>query len=185
MVIAICGGNDQERSKYYKEIVDISKEIELNIDVQVYLDENQLFFEYDRRENIPDIIYLDIEQPERNSINLAFKLRSMGYDGEIIFLMKSSAYWSEAFDLHAFHYLLKDTCTTEKFKAVLKDAAQMVRNKNEDHIFFNNCGTTLAVKVKEIYYFEVSGRIVTVFYSEGKFDFYSTLSKVEEQVIQA
>lgn len=183
MIIAICDDDIQERERYYKKISEISREANLNIEVQNYSDGQQLLFEMDKKDNIPDIIYLDIFMPVIDGIELANKLRAQGYDGEIIFLTRSDEYWSNAFDVHAYHYLVKDDCSDEKFKEVLQSAIRNVWEKNEDYVLFNNCGTSLAVKVKEIYYFEVTGRIVSVVYQDGRFEFYSTLSKLEEQLL--
>ncbi len=183
MIIAICDDDVQDRKKYYKKISVISKEMNLNIDIQSYSNGNQLLFELDEKENLPDILYLDILMPNIDGLRLAEQLRSIGFDGEIIFLTLSDQYWSNAFDIHAYHYLLKENCSDNKFKEVFQNAVQAVLEKNEDYLFLNSCGTSLAIKIKDIYYFEVIGRIVSVYYLNGKFEFYSALSKLEEQLI--
>lgn len=184
MIIAICDDNVQERKIYYEKISAISKEMNLNIDIQSYSSGSQLILETEKKENLPDILYLDIFMPNIDGLRLAEQLRSIGFEGEIIFLTLSDQYWSDAFDIHAYHYLVKENCSDNKFKEVFQNAVQAVSEKNEDYLFLNSCGTSLAIKIKDIYYFEVIGRIVSVYYLNGKFEFYSALSKLEEQLIR-
>lgn len=182
MIIAICDDDDKNREYYHNKLSKILKSTELDIKIQTYSDGRQLLFEFDKNENIPDIIFLDIYMPKIDGIEVANKLRLMRFDGEIIFLTKSDSYWQNAFDVHAYHYIVKDNCPDEKFNSIVDNVIKSVIDKNEDYILFNSCGKNLSIKIKDILYFEVTKRIVNVVYLEGTFEFYSTLSKLEEQL---
>lgn len=54
-----------------------------------------------------DLIFLDIEMPQTNGMELAAKLRELQYDGEVIFLTGYTDYMQDAFKVRAFRYLQK------------------------------------------------------------------------------
>lgn len=54
-----------------------------------------------------DLIFLDIEMPQTNGMELAAKLRELQYDGEVIFLTSYTDYMQDAFKVRAFRYLQK------------------------------------------------------------------------------
>ena len=182
VIIAVCDDNETERYEYSEKITNVLKKEFPNVDMQTYSNGKQMLFEFDSRENIPDIIFLDILMPEMGGIEVANRLRAKGFDGEIIFLTQSEDYWQHAFDVHAYHYILKNDCTEEKFEKILSNAVKSVLEKNEDCILFSSYGETLSIRLRDIYYFEVRGRIIVVFYAGGSFEFYSSLSKLEEQL---
>lgn len=57
----------------------------------------------------PDVVFLDIEMPGMNGIELATKLLNIYKDIEIIFVTAYNQYAIDAFRLNAVHYLLKPT----------------------------------------------------------------------------
>ncbi len=184
MIIAICDDNKAEINKYCNKITNILKNDFTNIIIQTYTSGKQMLFEFDSKEKIPDILFLDIFMPDMSGVEVANQLRTKNFNGEIIFLTQSEDYWQPAFDVHAYHYILKNDCSEEKFGEILQDAVKTVLEKNEDYILFSSYGETLSIRLRDIYYFEVRGRIIVVFYSEGSFEFYSSLSKLEEQLSQ-
>ncbi len=184
MIIAVCDDNETEINKYCDKITNILKNDFTNINIQRYTSGKQMLFEFDSKENIPDILFLDIFMPDISGVEVANQLRVKGFDGEIIFLTRSENYWQPAFDVHAYHYIIKNDCSEEKFAIILRNAVKTVLEKNEDCILFSSYGETLSIRLRDIYYFEVRGRIIVVYYSEGSFEFYSTLSRLEEQLSQ-
>lgn len=54
-----------------------------------------------------DLCFLDILMPNMTGIELASRLRYMGYNGDIVFLTTSNEYAAESYRVDAFSYLLK------------------------------------------------------------------------------
>ena len=54
-----------------------------------------------------DVCFLDIIMPEMSGVELAKKLRSLGYGGEIVFLTSSNDFARESYQVKAFDYLIK------------------------------------------------------------------------------
>lgn len=55
----------------------------------------------------PDVIFLDIEMPEMNGLQLGERLRKMNLELEIVFVTAYRQYALDAFDVDAIDYLLK------------------------------------------------------------------------------
>lgn len=58
-------------------------------------------------EQQPDVIFLDVDMPEVNGLELAEKVNTEGYRGEIIFVTAHRQYAIDAFGVNAIDYLLK------------------------------------------------------------------------------
>ena len=66
----------------------------------------------------PDVVFLDIEMPELNGIELAKKITGFAPDTQIIFITAYEQYAIKAFEVSAVHYLLKPITPDELDEAV-------------------------------------------------------------------
>ena len=87
-------------------------------------------------EKIPDILFLDIQMPGKNGMQTARELRRKNQDMILIFVTALSEYVYEAFDVNAFHYLVKPF-EDEKLGEVLDKALQQY-NKQEKTVAHRN-----------------------------------------------
>jgi two-component system, LytTR family, response regulator len=74
----------------------------------------------------PDVVFLDIEMPGMNGIELGINLINMCNDLEIVFVTAYNEYAIEAFKLNAIHYLLKPAD-----EADIRVALERVREKKQ------------------------------------------------------
>jgi len=72
-------------------------------------------------ESVPDVLFLDIQMPGKNGMQTARELRQKKRDIILIFVTALSEYVYEAFDVNAFHYLVKPF-DDEKLYEVLDNA---------------------------------------------------------------
>ncbi len=68
----------------------------------------------------PDVLFLDIEMPELNGLELAERAHAKGYDGEIVFITAYNQYAIEAFTVNALDYLLKPVLEKDLERTVLR-----------------------------------------------------------------
>ena len=127
-----------------------------------------------------DILLLDIRMPERDGIEVANELRKRGYRGEIIFLTVSKEHAFEAFDVDAYHYLVKDEVNRDKVESVFLEAYKEVTERERRYITLSRGGDLRNIAIDSIYYFAMKNRIMTVYYDDEEFSFYSTMDKIEE-----
>ena len=81
-------------------------------------------------EEAPDILFLDIQMPGKSGMEIAEELRKRQCDVILIFVTALSEYVYEAFDVGAFHYLVKPF-SDDKLKEVLDKALRQYERQQE------------------------------------------------------
>ncbi|MGL4607646.1 MAG: LytR/AlgR family response regulator transcription factor [Eubacteriaceae bacterium] len=184
MNIVICDDEKSQQKKYKEIIQTIGKKKNIPLEIICFDSGKQLCFEAEDLIHWVEVVYLDINMPEIDGIETAKKLRSMGYLGEIIFLTVANHRILEAFDVEAMHYIIKETTSLKKFAEIFLKALKRAEERKQEVAIFSCAGETKTIPLKEIHYFEVNKHIITVYYGQEKFEFYSTLAKLEEMLFE-
>jgi len=71
-------------------------------------------------EHKPDVIFLDVEMPEKNGFELVKMLHKTNYKPEIVFVTAYNSYAIEAFKHAAFNYLLKPIDTEDLHQTIIR-----------------------------------------------------------------
>lgn len=158
-----------------------------------------------------DLLFLDIQMPGRNGMEIARILRGQRRDILIIFVTALSEYVYEAFDVDALHYLVKPF-TDEKLRQVLDkaiqqyeqraDTAQLHRQTLAIHaanagvtgentkadelkqpraILVKRGGLSTKVLLSDLLYAEVFNRKVILHTVNGDIEYYGRLTDLSEQ----
>lgn len=132
-----------------------------------------------------DILFLDIQMYGRNGMETARELRKIDKRTIIIFVTAAEEYVFQAFDVGAFHYIVKPI-DDEKFTEVLCRAVEELEGKNlydkphdEKHLLINNGGVHMKVKIDDIIYAEVFNRKVVIHKMEETIEYYGKMSDLE------
>lgn len=131
-----------------------------------------------------DIIFLDIQMENMNGIQAAKELRKKEEDSIIIFITALKEYVFDAFDVSAFHYILKPI-EADKINEVLKRALEKIRRRDSDkkrQIFIKTRYMNRTLNVDEILYMENQKRKVIIYTEKEKIEFYAVMSELKEQV---
>ncbi len=81
----------------------------------------------------PQLVFLDIDMGEMSGIELGEKIKALYEDIIIVYITAYEKYALEAFQVRAFHYLLKPL-TEEKFNHVLAEAVRLIKNDSESKL---------------------------------------------------
>ncbi|WP_313154209.1 LytR/AlgR family response regulator transcription factor [Lacrimispora sp.] len=186
LTIFMCDDDPEARAQYARLIKKVAKKNKVEITISYFNSGEELLFYLADSPNQADIIYLDILMNNLNGLDTAKKLRELECNSEIIFLTTSEDYVFDAYDISPIHYLMKSNITTAKFEEVFIRATTLA-SKKENDMFLCESGKNNIRKVipfKEISFFEIWKRIVTVHYNGGEsFDFYSTMEQLENQLL--
>lgn len=139
-------------------------------------------------ERLPDILFLDIQMPGRNGMEIAEELRKQHKDTILIFVTALSEYVYEAFDVGAFHYLVKPF-SDDKLKEILVKALQQYERQQEitalpqtpAAILVKRGGISTRVLLADIVYAEVFNRKVMLHTTGGDIEYYGKLTDLSEQ----
>lgn len=135
-------------------------------------------------ENIPDILFLDIQMPGKNGMQTARELRRKNENMILIFVTALSEYVYDAFDVNAFHYLVKPF-EEEKLYQVLDRALRQQTKTGEQTppraILVKQGGLSTRVLLSDIVYAEVFNRKVMLHTITGDIEYYGKLTDLSEQ----
>lgn len=182
MKIAVCDDEREIREEIAEKIGRFLPEAEIT------LFESAEHFLTEKEAGMPDILFLDIKMNGMSGMELAAKLRGRGEDVTIIFLTALEEYVYRAFDVGAFHYLLKPI-DSAKFYEVLEKASAGRRyaaeskkagsGAEEAGLIIKNKARTQKVYLSEILYLEIFNRKVTLHKMQEQIEFYGRLSELE------
>ncbi len=136
----------------------------------------------------PDIIFLDINMPEKDGFELLQALDNLPL---VVFTTAYDQYAVKAFEHHAFDYLLKPISqkrfdqTIDKVLPLLTSRQTDKHNKklNEDNqIFIKEGDDCWMVSLQQITMFEIMGNYTRVFFDDNKPLIYKSLNQVESNL---
>ncbi len=133
-----------------------------------------------------DILFLDIQMEPTDGMEAARKLRAAGNNMTIIFVTAIEEYVFQAFDVGAFHYLVKPL-EGEKFFEVLRRAVterkeiNVKKMEEKASIMIKKGSLTQKIYLCEILYAEVYNRKILLHTMEGDVEYYGRLADLEKQ----
>ncbi len=185
MKIAICDDEKGVRELLKRKVRTICPDAEITL----YQTGEELL---DAGDQI-DILFLDIQMPGKDGMETARKFREKYQKTILIFVTALEEYVFDAFDVKAFHYLVKPF-SDEKFYTVLQRAVGQYREQSlsgrqypkeeERSMIIKAGGVSSRVFIKDIIYAEVFNRKIVLHTTKGEIEYYGKLSSLEEQLGQ-
>ncbi len=178
MRIAVCDDDRAIREELFRLI---QKQVP-EVDIMEYQSGEELI---NTRGNF-DIYFLDIEMGEVSGMDIARSIREQEENGRqrsiIIFVTGYREYMEAAFDVNAFHYLIKPV-DTEKFSEVFKRAwkeAAVFYEQEKKYIIVKSSGTQQKILLKNIYYIESGNKKVIFHTTNGTLEVYGKMEELEK-----
>lgn len=131
-----------------------------------------------------DVVFLDIRLKGQNGIETAKSLRQRWEDTILIFLTGVKDYVFQAFDVAAFHYLLKPV-EKEKFEEVLERALRKAGKRSggeTDFFLIKTRNRTLPLQKSSILYVESRGKKAEIHTVRETIELYASLNGMEAEL---
>lgn len=125
-----------------------------------------------------DILLLDIEMEPLNGLEAAERLRRRGDDGKLIFITSHPQYAIAAYDVQAYHYLLKPV-NEKKLEALLLTLCSVLERERQQAISVRQGTKVQRVPLNRVLYLEVLDRKVYLHTMEETIPFYGKLEELE------
>ena len=179
MNIAVCDDDLGFATQMEEWIADcLGKEQADHSDV--YLSGEELL-QVIEKENKPYQLYLlDIEMGGITGMELAYEIRKRDATALIIFLTSHAEKMPEAFEVNAFHYLVKPVAE-EKCRQVLRRAASWL-DRDKSFFRFQSGRKEYMVECADILYLESRGRKILVRTDRELQEYYGTLKDALESL---
>lgn len=128
-----------------------------------------------------DIFFLDILMEGLDGMETARRLREKSPGSLLIFLSSSRDYVWDAYDVEAFHYLLKPI-DRDKLQQVLQRAVRKAGPRLQEFLLVGSERQKEKLFLSDICYFEIQGRIVDAHGSNGVFSYYGQIGALEKSL---
>lgn len=180
MKIAVCDDEKRTRASFIKKIHRLYPDAVLT----AFGSGDELLASGAR----PDILLLDIGMPGKNGMETAREFRRRNRRSVLIFVTAFRDYVFQAFDVEAFHYLVKPF-TEEKLEKVLKSAVarltqqeRLERSRREaKSLMITAGGAHVAVCLADIIYAEVFNRKIIIHTVDSDIEYYGKMKELAAQ----
>ncbi|MBQ6975690.1 MAG: response regulator transcription factor [Selenomonadaceae bacterium] len=176
MKIAICDDN----LKICAEISSLIRSQISDAEIFIFYSKNDLL---QAEENF-SIFFLDIKAVDGIEIAKIIRRRQEIFctpKSILIFVTGYENFMSDAFDVHAFHYLLKPI-DTEKFSKILSQAVTEIKNfetQAEKFLLIKIGGAAKKIFLRDIFYIESQNKKIAIHTTENIFEVYGKMDAYE------
>lgn len=125
-----------------------------------------------------DIVFLDIAMKPIGGLELARRLRARGDISRLVFITAHSQYAIDAYDVQAYHYLIKPV-DLKKLEAVILGLCTLLKGEYEHALAIRQGTTVRRIPFEQILYLEAMNRKVYLHKKEESFSFYGKLDELE------
>ncbi len=138
----------------------------------------------------PDLIFLDIQMPKLNGIDVARRILDSNHKPYIVFVTAYEEYAIDAFEVNAMDYILKPI-TEERLEKGMEKVLDKVeksgkveikRHEISNKICAYANGKLIPIDLKEIIYATVEDKNTVIFSTKGKYEVNYTLGELSERL---
>lgn len=149
--IACCDDETQNKEIIEKYVRQLEIQVDEEFVFDFYVSGAVLLEKMEREKDFYDVIFLDMEMPEINGIELAKKIRNIASKDVIIsFLTSYPQYMQQSFGVQAFQYLLKPL-SYEEFKTEILRTIDFIKKDDQSLLFVNkDNGEEVVIRLKNI-----------------------------------
>lgn len=168
--------------------LELKEILKKHIEIEIIAEAENVMkaFEIIQKEN-PDLLFLDINMPEKNGFEL---LEMLDVVPTVIFTTAYDEYAIKSFEYNAFDYLLKPINPDRFAKSIAKLLPVFKAKKEKDsvqldldsQIFIKENEKCWLVKLKDIVLFEVVGNYTRVYFEDLKPMIYKSLNQIESKL---
>ncbi len=181
MRIAVCDDSLFDRKLVTDLLCEYFTKKPVSHEIVQYANGRDILLDYEEDDWF-DVVFLDIYMSGLLGIDVARKLRRMGYDGHIVFLSASSEYAVDSYDVEATAYLLKPH-GYEKLAQVMD---KITRGKNVNVYQVQQYSKIVRIPYHEILYVESSNSKCILHRAGGQtYTVYKRLADIEQELKDA
>lgn len=150
---AICDDDEKENSIIKSYLHSLELEQDMDFEISVFTNGNTLLSQY-RKADAFHILFLDVEMPEINGLEVARQIRNLpDKQVKIVFISNYPEYMQDSFNVQAFHYLAKPL-QYDTFKQLMYRIIKDYRDSHISKLLIQEDGIEELVYLDDILYIE-------------------------------
>lgn len=159
--IAVCEDNKKDLA----HLRQMLNRIEIPCDITEYETAESLLADLEIRGNTFDLFLLDIYLPGMTGVEAARRIRARKKTALLVFLSTSEDFYREAFDLYAFHYLIKPI-RKDLLSEVMQKAVNII-NRPVETLRISFSGQDTILRQADIAYVSSSNHVLLFHMQDG------------------
>ena len=180
MRIALCEDDSVQADMFVRLLDKTADKLGIKAETDVYNCAEDMKEELSD-EDIPyDVYFLDIELGNDNGVELARYIKGYDINSVIIFTTSHTDYMAEAFDVHAFNYIVKPV-TMQKVDKIVTQLEEVI-NSRDDKLIFRCNRELVSTYYDDIVYMESSKRIINLITTNMEYQFYGKINDVYNEL---
>ena len=128
-----------------------------------------------------DLIFMDIEMPHMNGIDVAKKLRRKDEKVALIFVTNMVQYAIKGYEVDAIDYVLKPL-KYARLQALMKKTLRIIDKTNEAQLVLKTTGGVRKLYYSSIIYIEICDHLLIYHTDQGDIETWGTISGAEENL---
>lgn len=123
------------------------------------------------KKQVPDLIFLDVDMPGMNGLQVASELNSLSMPPAVVFITAYPEYALDALQLSAAGYLVKPF-SEQSLQKLLKQVGRLnkvhFKKKQTTKISYQLAGSYKSVEIQDVYYFYTQEKYTTMVFEGGE-----------------
>lgn len=165
IMVGICDDNIETAEELAQNVKEIACGNQVSVEIEVFGDGRDLA-DYVEHGSHFDLILLDIEMKYVNGLEAAKRIRKVDKNALLIYVTNYAGYSIEAYSVRPYQFLLKPVAEDKLRKYVSEALAEILNN--DLYFRYSANKENNKILVKEIVYFESSGRSIFIHTVKGE-----------------
>lgn len=177
--IAVCEDNNEDMANLRSALNEIKTPCAFS--VSEYKSAEELISDIENKHKHFDIFFLDIYLKGINGVDAARQIRTKNENALLIFVSSSEEFYREAFDVYAFHYLIKPVDFID-FAEVFERAVKTVDRRKDEFLTITYRGKNYTLRYSDISYISSMNHYLKYHMRDG--GEYKSYGKLDEIALQ-
>lgn len=174
--IAIVEDDSADRDRLVECLNQYAQEKSITMVLELFTDGEQ-FLKENRRYSL---VFMDIEMPGRNGIEIARNMRSHNREEVLILVTNMVQYAIYGYEVKAVDYIMKPVAY-EQLALKMPEYLSMIRRRQRILTIKNREGLS-RIKIQDIRYVEIYGHNIMIHMTDGARECYGTLKELEPEL---